>query len=409
MNKIEKYARLAIEKGMNIQKGQNLLIRASVDNVDFARLLSKVAWKNGVRGVMVQWNDEKLSRERFLYGDIDIFGQENIWSKEYINKIIDEDYQILTVISNNPENLKGVSPEKMTKETKTLGGIYKPIVDKMTSNAIQWSVVAVPSPEWAIKVFPDSNSPEEAVETMWEAIFAANLIDEGDPVENWNAHLKTLSERTKKLQSYNLKSLTFKNSLGTDIEIGLIKEHIWTGVTKTSKTTGNSFIANIPTYEVFTAPHRTEVNGIVHATKPLVYMGNIIDKFWIRFEKGCAVEYKAEIGQEFLEKLITIHPNSNFLGEVALVPYSSPISKSGILWYKTLYDENASCHIALGNGYSYTMSGSDGLSEEEKMAKGLNQSLAHTDFMIGSKCLSITGEAEDGSTIQIFENGEFVI
>ncbi|MCL1934770.1 MAG: aminopeptidase [Defluviitaleaceae bacterium] len=173
--------------------------------------------------------------------------------------------------------------------------------------------------------------------------------------------------------------------------------------------TNNRFIPNIPTYEAFTVPHRDEVNGIVYSTKPLIYMGNVIDKFWIRFQNGKAIEYKAEIGNEFLEKMITIHPNADFLGEVALVPHSSPISQSGLLWYNTLYDENASCHLALGKAYPSTLAGVENLSEEEKMAKGLNQSLSHNDFMIGSACINIIGKTEDGKEIQIFKDGEWAI
>ena len=178
---------------------------------------------------------------------------------------------------------------------------------------------------------------------------------------------------------------------------------------ETKAKNGNTFISNIPTYEVYTAPHREEANGVVHATKPLIYMGNIIDKFWVRFEKSCAVEYKAEIGHEFLEKMITSQPNADFLGEVALVPHSSPISQSGLIWYNTIYDENASCHIALGRGYDVTLAGMDGLSEDEKMAKGLNQSLSHNDFMIGSACMDIIGKTEDGTEIKVFENGEWAV
>ncbi|MCL1935365.1 MAG: aminopeptidase [Defluviitaleaceae bacterium] len=408
MDKLNKYSILALEKGVNIKKSQKLLIRSSVDNADFVRTLTELAWKRGAKDVMVQWFDDKINRKRYLYGDSDIFGIESKWYIEYINKIIEEDYQIITVISSNPENLKDIDPEKITKESKVISKMLKPLGERMMDYTIQWSIIALPCKEWAVKVFPNAKTPEEAVNLMWEAIFKVTLIDDNDPIENWDNHIKNLSVQTKKIQDYNFKSLIFKNSLGTDLEIGLPKGHIWVSGEKKSKK-GNSFIANIPTYEVFTAPHRDEVNGIVYSTKPLIYMGNVIDKFWIKFQNGKAVEYKAEVGNEFLEKMITIHPNADFLGEVALVPHSSPISQSGLLWYNTLYDENASCHIALGKAYPSTLAGSENLSEEERMAKGLNQSLSHNDFMIGSACMNIIGKTEDGKEIQVFKDGEWSI
>ncbi|MCL1935153.1 MAG: aminopeptidase [Defluviitaleaceae bacterium] len=401
MTKIVKYSLLAIEKGINIQKGQKLLIRSSVDNANFVRTLSELAWKKGAKDVIIQWFDEQINRQRYLYGEIDIFGVKNKWFVEYINKIVEEDYQVLTIYSGNPEILKDIDPDKTTKEFSVLSKIAKPFSEKIMNNKIQWCVLCVPSPEWAIKVFPNAENSEKAIELMWDAIFKINLIDDNDPFEN-------LSSQTKKIQDYNFKSLTFKNSLGTNLEIGLPKGHTWVSCCETAKT-GNTFIANIPSYEVFTAPHRNEVNGIVYSTKPLIYMGNIIDKFWIKFEKGQAIEYKAEVGNEFLEKMITLHPNANFLGEVALVPHSSPISKLGLLWYNTIYDENASCHIALGNGYSSTLPLVENLSEEEKMEQGLNQSISHNDFMIGSECMNIVGKTEDGREIQVFKNGEWAI
>jgi len=408
LKKIDKYATLAVEKGVNIQKNQKLFIRSSVDNADFARTLAELAWKKEAKDVIVQWFDEKITRQRYLYGDSDIFGIEEKWYIEYINKIVEEDYQVITILSNNPENLKGVDPEKIAKESKAISKISKQFAEKMINYDIQWNIIALPSSEWAVKVFPNAKSSEEAVNLMWDAIFEVNLIDDNDPTENWDNHIKNLSVQTKKIQEYNFKSLTFKNSLGTDLEVGLPKEHIWVSGDIKAKT-GNRFIPNIPTYEVFTAPHRDKVNGVVYATKPLIYMGNVIDNFWIKFQNGKVVEYKAEVGNELLEKLLKIHPNADFLGEVALVPHSSPISKSGLLWYNTLYDENASCHIALGAGYTSTLAGTKNLSEEERMAKGLNQSLSHNDFMIGSECLDIIGKTQDGEEVQIFKKGEWVI
>ena len=408
MTKFEKYAYLAIKKGINLQKGQKLFIRSSVDNTEFVRNLAEIAWKNGAKDVMVQWSDEKLSRLRFLHGDDDILGNKSEWQTEYMKQVVDEDYQMLAVISNNPENYKGIDPKRMSKELAVVSKTVKPLTDKTITNTVQWSVISLPSPEWAIKVFPNAKNTEEAIEKMWEAIFCINRIDDNDLIENWNKHIEVLASQSKKLNDYKLKSLIYKNSIGTNLEIGLPKGHKWVGGSKQAKT-GNMFIANIPTEEIFTTPHKDEVNGIVYSTKPLIYMGNIIDDFWIKFEKGRATAYKANIGHEFLEKMITAHPNADFLGEVALVPQSSPISKLGIVWYNVLYDENASCHLALGNAYSYTVEDTEGLSEDELMAKGINRCLSHNDFMIGSDCMNIVGKTEDGREIDIFQNGEWAI
>jgi aminopeptidase len=273
---------------------------------------------------------------------------------------------------------------------------------------VQWAVVSVPAPAWAKKVFPNAASDEEAINLMWDAIYAASRVDDGDPVENWKKHIVTLDAKKDALMEHNFKSLHFKNSLGTDLVLELPKGHVWVACGEQAKT-GFNFIANIPTEEVFTAPLRTGANGIVYSTKPLVFMGDVIDGFWLRFKDGKVVEYDAEKNKHLLEKLLTTHENSEYLGEVALVPHSSPISQSGILWYNTLYDENASCHLALGRGYSYTLSGTEGKNDEELNAMGLNQSLAHEDFMVGSSCLDIIGTTYDGKEVFVFKQGEWAI
>ncbi|MCL2611185.1 MAG: aminopeptidase [Defluviitaleaceae bacterium] len=408
MTKQEKYAKLAIQKGVNLQKGQKLLIRSQVDSADFARTLAKMAWEAGAKDVLIHWLDEKADRLRYLSGDDDIFGVTDSIMEAHTKHIVDENYQMIAILSNDPEILKGIDPERIAKEHSMIQKVRKPLSDKVVSSSIQWNLVAIPSPSWAFKVFPEAKNEEDAIEKMWEAIFKASRIDDNDPIENWNKHIEILSAQAKKLQSYNFQSLIFKNSYGTNLEVGLPDGHIWVSCGEKAKT-GYEFIANIPTEEVFTAPHANKAEGIVYSTKPLVYMGNIIDKFWIKFENGRAVEYKAEIGQDVLEKMITIHPNADRLGEVALVPHSSPISASEILWYNTLYDENASCHLALGKGYTYTVAGMEGLSEDEQMAKGLNSSLSHNDFMIGSACLEIIGKSGDGKEIQVFKDGEWSI
>ena len=408
LSKIESYARLAVEKGVGFKKGQKLLIRSDVNAAYFARMLAKVAWELGAEDVFIRYMDEKEQRLRFLNGGDDIFGIRKKYLDEFMKQMVDDDYQLIAVLSNDPENLKGVDTDRIAKETKMISEASKPLSDRASAGDIQWSLAAIPSPSWAMKVFPNEPSEEAAIEKMWDAIFVATRVNEGDPVKNWIDHVNTLADNARKLQNCDFDTLTFKNSYGTNLEIGLPEGHFWASCGEKAKT-GNVFIANIPTEEVFTAPHRDRVNGIVYATKPLVYMGNIIDKFWIKFEKGKVVDYKAEIGHDILEKMITIHEDADRLGEVALVPHSSPISASGILWYNTLYDENASCHIALGRGYAFTLPKTQGLSEEEAAKMGLNQSLSHNDFMIGSACLSITGKTTDGLIVEVFKDGEWAI
>ena len=406
--KIENYARLSIEKGVGLKKGQKLLIRADVDAAPFARILAKVAWEVGAVDVIIRYLDEQEQRLRFLHGEEDIFGVRKVYLDEFFKYAVEEDYQLVAVLSADPENLKGIEPGRIAKETRMLSESSKPLSDKTTSGEIQWSLTAIPSASWAKKVFPNEASEEDAIAKMWDAIFLATRVSEGDPVKNWDEHVKNLALNAKKLQNYEFDSLVFKNSYGTNLEIGLPEGHFWASCGEKAET-GNVFIANIPTEEVFTAPHRERADGIVYATKPLVYLGNIIDKFWIKFEKGKVVDYKAEIGHDILEQMLTVNENADRLGEVALVPHSSPISTSGILWYNTLYDENASCHIALGRGYSFTLPKTQGLDEASCEKEGLNQSLSHNDFMIGSACLSILGKTKDGKEIEIFKDGEWSI
>jgi aminopeptidase len=276
----------------------------------------------------------------------------------------------------------------------------------VSNGSIQWTIAAIPSPAWAKKVFPDAADEAEAVDKMWDAIYAASRVDDNDPIENWKNHVDNLQHKVDFLMKHNFKFMRFKNKLGTDLEITLPDGHRWISCGEKAKT-GYNFIANIPTEEVFSAPLKGGTNGIVYSTKPLVHMGDLIEDFWLKFKDGKVVEYFAKKNQHLLEKLLTTHENADYLGEVALVPFDSPISNSGILWYNTLYDENASCHLAVGRAYSTCVDGVDGKTEEELNAMGINQSLTHEDFMIGSSDLEIIGVTHDGKEISVFKNGNF--
>jgi aminopeptidase len=335
------------------------------------------------------------------------FGVELEWYKARIKHYVDEGYNWMSIDASDPEALKGVDADRIQRDDKVYSAMSKPLDDNIMASVVQWTVASVPVLAWAKKVFADARD-DEAMEKMWEAIFHAARVDDGCAVENWRAHSENLAKKAKKLMDLNFKSLHFKNSLGTDLVIALPDGHIWTSCGEMAKT-GNVFIANIPTEEIFTAPHRLGTNGVVYATKPLVYMGDIIDKFWFKFKNGRVVDFGAEKNQDLLEKLLTTHENADYLGEVALVPHSSPISQSGILWYNTLFDENSSCHLALGCGYADTLKGAAEKSDDERMEMGLNYSLAHEDFMIGSDCMDIFGITADGSQVQIFKQGEWAI
>ena len=409
MEKLQKYVKLLVRTGVNIQKGQKLLVRCPVDLAYFGRMVMDEAFDAGAADVLILWGDEVSDRIHYLKAPDEAFGHERDWIKERIKFLVDEGYNLLAVSASDPEILKGVDPVRVQKNMKAASTMSKPLSDRVSTSQIQWNIGSVPTLAWAKKVFPKAQSDDEAMNLMWDAIFAASRVDDAsDPVENWTAHVEYLSSKANRLMELNFKSLHLKNSLGTDLVMEMPKNHAWISCGEKAKT-GYNFIANIPTEEVFSAPHRLGVNGIVYSTKQLVYLGDIIDEFWVKFKDGKVVEFDAKQGRNLLEKLITTHENADYLGEIALVPHSSPISQSGILWYNTLYDENASCHLAFGKGYGDCVEGAVGKTEEEQMEMGLNHSLAHEDFMIGSACMDITGTTHDGQEVAVFKQGEWAI
>lgn len=408
MTKLEKYVKMIVNSGVGIQKGQKLLIRCPVDCAYFARMAMEEAYKAGAEDVMIMWGDEISMRINYLLAPDSNFGKELDWEKARIKYLVDEGYNLLAVAASDPEILKGVNPERIQKNMKAGSIVGKPLSDAVSNSKIQWSIASVPTTAWAKKVFPNAATEEEAISLMWDAIFAASRIDAGDPVENWAAHVANLQAKVDALMKHNFKTLRFKNAMGTDLEVDLPRGHIWMACGEKAAT-GHNFIANIPTEEVFTAPLRTGANGVVYGTKPLVYMGNLIENFWFKFKDGKVTEYGARTNKDLMEKLLYTHENGDYLGEVALVPHDSPISQSGILWYNTLYDENASCHLALGRAYATTVAGTEGKSEEELNAMGVNQSLSHVDFMIGSDDMEIIGITHDGKEIPVFLKGNYAI
>ncbi len=402
----EKYVKLAVEVGAAVQKGQKLLIRSQVESAYFARMAMEAAYKAGAKEVIVQWIDDACSRLTYLNADETVFDTYPVWSKHLQNDLSAEGCAFLSISGSDPEALKGVDFSRVVRFNKSAEDAIKPFRDRTMSNEIQWSVVAIPTAAWAKKVFPDELSVDDSIRKLWDAIFAASRIDENDPVENWKEHTARIHKNVKILNDYNFKFLKYTSSNGTDLQIELPENHIWAGGGDISKS-GQEFLPNIPTEEIFTAPKFDAVNGIVYGTKPLVYSGNVIEDFSVTFENGKVVKFSAKKNEDVLAKILSSTENMDFLGEVALVPFHSPISDMNILFYNTLYDENASCHLAFGRAYPDCIKDGAKLSDEEKKKAGLNLCADHHDFMVGSRDMKIVGTTHDGREVVVFEDGDF--
>lgn len=403
--KIVNYVELIIKKGINIQKGQILVVRSPIEAADFTREVVKAAYKNGASEVVVHWNDDIVTKYRYIYGDDKIFDEFPDWQRDSLEYYRKKGAAFFMVDVEDPALLKDVDKNRIKRARKVRGLALKEYYDNIIENSNQWCIASVPSIPWAKTIFPEL-SDKEAVEKLWELILKIMRSDKDDPIAQWDKHLQNLKNRMDYLNSKNFVKLKYKNSLGTDLEIGLPEGHRWLGGSEKSKT-GVEFVANMPTEEIFTLPHREKVNGVVYSSKPLVFGGVVIDRFKVVFKDGKVVDFDAETGKETLEKVFTIDENSKYLGEVALVPYDSPVSNSGEVFYNTLYDENASCHLAVGSAYPVCLAGAESLSEEELLKKGVNISTNHVDFMIGTKDLEVTGIQEDGTEISIIKNGNF--
>lgn len=402
---LEKYARLIVKTGINLQENQLLVINSPIECAPFTRMVAELAYKEGARDVIINWKDELFSKIRFLHAPEAVFEEFPEWQKEFYLSYARQGAGFISIAAADPELLKEVDPQRLAKAQKTSNTALKEYRERMMSNKNTWCVVSIPTVAWAKRVFPEL--PEkEAVEKLWDAIFKTVRVDTEDPVAAWNQHKENLKKSMDFMNAHHFRFLRYKNSAGTDVTIELPEGHQWiAGAERTPE--GREFIANMPTEEVFTLPKRTGVNGTVVSAKPLVYNGNLIDHFSLTFKDGKVVECKAEKGYEVLKKLLETDEGASYLGEVALVPYDSPISNSNILFYNTLFDENASCHLALGKAYPVCIKGSEGMSKEELAAAGVNDSLIHEDFMIGTADLEIMGITHDGKEIPVFTKGNF--
>lgn len=404
----EKLARLAVRMGVNVQKGQPLLIRANVRDVAFVRMVTKEAYEVGASQVLIEWSDEELKRYTFQYQSVETLQEIPDWVHDKRKYLQDLGMCSLLIESERPDSMKGLDQEKINAHTKAFYEKMKDTMDYSIKNRGQWSIVALPSQEWAEQVFPKLE-PKEAYSALEKAIFSVSRVDhESDPEENWKNHDAHLTGYAKKMTEYQFEKLHFVSELGTDLEVGLVDRHLWEGGGSNSAK-GIHFEPNIPTEEVFTMPHREKVNGKVFASKPLSYSGKVIEDFWFEFKDGKVINFGAKEELEALEKLVHFDEGSCRLGEVALVPYDSPISLSGLLFFNTLFDENAACHLALGRAYPENIEGGLSEAEEDLIQKGMNTSSQHVDFMFGTKDLLVDGIQKDGTVVPVFREGKFVI
>lgn len=402
--KLEQFADLAVKIGANVQKGQYLLINTSTDTLEFTRIVVKKAYEAGAGRVHVNLTD--ASFERAYYENVTVEETANFpkWVVAQREELIERKGALLWIDAENPDLLAGIDAEKIGAQQKAAGSALVNYRKAVMNDAIAWSIIAVPSQKWAAKVFPDLPENEQ-VDALWDAIFKTVRIGEGSAVENWEAHITTLHARADQLNQKKYAKLHY-TAPGTDLTIELPEKHLWkSGSSKTPADT--TFIANMPTEEVFTLPAKFGVNGYVSNTKPLVYKGNIIDDFKLTFEGGKIVKAEAGVGQALLQQLIDSDEGSRYLGEVALVPHESPISASNILYYNTLFDENASNHLAIGEAYPTCYEGGKALEKGQLEALGINTSITHEDFMIGSAEMDIDGILADGTVEPIFRNGNW--
>lgn len=404
-NKLRSYAELIARLGVNVQPGQEVIIRSEPEQMEFLEMLTEQCYLAGASKVTVEWRCQALQKLDIKYQSDEVLGRVEPWEEQRLKEKSEKLPANIYLDSDDPDGLAGIDQDKWAKAQQARYKVTKPYRDAM-ENKYQWCVAAVPGVKWARKVFPGLDD-ETAVEKLWEAILKCSRADE-DPVEAWRAHNARLKARCEWLNSLKLRRLVYKSEIsGTDFNVGLIPQMLFMGGAEGLPDSGVLYDANIPSEEVFTTPMKGDVEGLAVATRPLSYRGVLIENFSVRFEKGRAVEVHAEKNEEALRLMIAMDDGASMLGECALVPYNSPIRESGILFYNTLFDENASCHLALGDGYSSCLEDFEKYTLEETRALGVNESMIHEDFMIGTPDLCITGITEEGREVPIFVNGDW--
>ena len=400
---LRKYAQLIVRCGVNVQKGQEVLIFADLDQPEFVQMVVEEAYKAKAKKVIVEWNYQPLDKIHVRYQSLKTLGTVPEYVKARQQHYCEELPARLHIISEDPDGLKGMNMKKMAKARQMTYPILKPYLDDREGKQ-QWCIAAVPGAAWAKKVFPGVRT-SVAMEKLWEAILYTSRVTE-DPIKAWEEHNGDIHKRCEYLNSLNITALHYTADNGTDLTVGMIPEAVFCGASEVSRQ-GVTFNPNIPSEECFISPMRGKAEGIVYSTKPLSYQGQLIDNFYIRFENGKAVEAKAEKGEELLNTMLHMDEGAAYLGECALVPQRSPIAESGLLFYNTLFDENASCHLAMGMGYADTIADHHNKTLEECRALGINDSMIHEDFMIGCDTMNIDGTTADGKVIPIFRKGNW--
>ena len=404
--KLELYAELSVKVGVNLQKGQLLVVRCPIVCSYFGRLVAKYGFKAGAKDVHIIWGDDDFSRIRYDNADISRYETVPEWEAKMLNDFANDGAAFLSISSTDPSIFAGINPKKPAIFRKAMERDCKDYFKKLDINECSWNIIAIPNEAWAEKVFPNE-SQEKALEKLWEAIFIAVRINGGNPISEWEQHHKSFKEKLDWLNSMELKEIHITTGKGTDVKIGMPENYIWGGGGATT-TSGLFFFPNMPTEEIFSSPHREKINGKIVSALPLIYQGDKIDNFSLTYKDGKLVDYTAEIGYENLKALVETDEGALSLGEVALVPNKSPISDMGILFYNTLYDENASCHLAIGRGFPHCVKGGETMTKEELLEAGVNHSATHVDFMIGTADTEITGIDKDNNQVKIFINGNYI-
>ncbi|MFM0856060.1 aminopeptidase [Streptococcus suis] len=404
---LAKYAKLLVSTGINVQPGHTVQLTIGVEQAELARLIVKEAYAHGAKEVLVNWLDDVIARERLVNVDVELLEQVHPQRVTEMNYLLERKASRLVVLSEDPGAYDGVDPEKLSRNARALSQALQPMRQATQANKVSWTLAAASGLEWAKKVFPNAASDEEAVDLLWDQIFKTCRIYEEDPIKAWEEHEARLVAKAKVLNDEQFVKLHY-TAPGTDLVLGMPKNHLWEAAGSVNAQ-GEHFIANMPTEEVFTAPDYRVADGYVTSTKPLSYNGNIIEGIKVTFKDGEIVDVTAKKGDEVMKKLVFDNAGARGLGEVALVPDKSPISQSGVTFFNTLFDENASNHLAIGQAYAFSIEGGTEMSQEELKEAGLNRSDVHVDFMIGSNKMNIDGIREDGTRVPIFRDGEWAI
>ena len=404
---LNSYAELLVKIGVNLQKGEMLVISAPISTADLVKCAVKCAYKVGASNVQVLWNDDEITKLGYKYRSKKSLAEVPNWVVEQREYFIDKKIAYLGISSSDPEALKGINPEKLAISRRSSGKALKKFHDYTSSNKIRWALGAYPNVAWAKKMFPEL-SKKQAMDKLWEYIMKTVRLDCENPVQEWHDHQDRITKRCKILNEAKIDSFTYKNSLGTNLTVGMPKGYLFCGGAEAGALDGVMFTANMPTEEVFSCPDRNRVDGKVYSSMPLCVNGAIVKDFWFEFKNGRIVDYGAKEGYENLKNIVETDDGSHYLGEIALVGYNSPIRNLNTLFYKTLFDENASCHFAIGACYPTCIENGGNMTTEELLQKGLNDSLEHVDFMIGTADLTITAKTVDGKEIKVFENGDWV-